>query len=222
MFAMKIFLKRILIMKNTSNIYDLNIVVSTHKKDVTWLNNFSKNYKIFLYTKEDEKNKYNIPINRGNEASAYLKYILDFYEYFPDLIFFIHDDEFSWHHSGSLILKLEEALDKNLDYYNINDNCIMGNITPHPWYDEIIEWYQKYIQEFIPIEKLPSPEWTAGYRGSAQFLVNKKNILNLPKNFYENLYNWIIDTDMEGSKSGRFLEYTWHLFWEIYPKYIKN
>jgi hypothetical protein len=64
---------------------------------------------------------------------------------------------------------------------------------------------------------LPQQDWTQGYRGSAQFLVHKSLITNLPLDFYEKLYNWIITTDMTNDKSSRFLEWTWHIFWEIYP-----
>ena len=79
-------------------------------------------------------------------------------------------------------------------------------------------WYYNYIEKYISIHSLPSQDWTQDYRGSAQFLVHKSLITNLPLEFYKNLYNWIITTNMPNEKSGRFLEYTWHIFWEIYPK----
>ena len=43
------------------------------------------------------------PVNKGNEASVYLKYIIDFYDNLPEFTFFIHDEEYSWHHSGSTL-----------------------------------------------------------------------------------------------------------------------
>lgn len=60
------------------------------------------------------------------------------------------------------------------------------------------------------------------YRNSAQFLVHKSLITNLPLEFYDKLYNWIITTDLENAESGRFLEWTWHILWLIYPTIKKN
>jgi len=54
-------------------------------------------------------------------------------------------------------------------------------------------------------------------RNSAQFLVHKSLITKLPLEFYKKLYNWIITTDMKNSVSGRFLEWTWHIFFDVYP-----
>ena len=66
----------------------------------------------------------NIPVNKGNEASVYLKYIIDYYDELSNFTFFIHDEEFSWHHSGSIINKYKEAINSKNTYYNINDKCV--------------------------------------------------------------------------------------------------
>jgi len=198
----------------------INCVVSRYKKNVDWVYKLENINKFFIYDKETPENEYNIPFNKGNEASVYLKYIVDNYENLSDFTFFIHDDEYAWHHSGSIINKFHEALSSNKLYYNINDKNILGTISSIDFYDEILIWYDKYIEKYIHLKDLPNKEWTQNYRGSAQFLVHKSLIKNLPLEFYENLYNWIITTKISNFKSGRFLEWTWHIFWDIYPKYI--
>lgn len=199
----------------------INCVVSRYNKNVDWVYKLKNINKIFIYEKELPESEYNIPINKGHEASVYLKYIIDNYKNLPDYTFFIHDDEFAWHHKGSIIDLFDEAVNSKQLFYNINEICILGDITKDPWYNEIIIWYNNYIEKYIPINILPNKNWTQNYRGSAQFLVHKSLITNLPLEFYEGLYNWIITTDIENAKSGRFLEWTWHLFWDIYPK-VKN
>jgi hypothetical protein len=177
-------------------------------------------HKIYIYDKETPENPLNIPVNKGQEAPVYLKYIIDNYEDLPDFNFFTHDDEYCWHHSGSIIDKYNEALDeinKGKLYYNINDRCILGSIVSNELYSDILSWYNDYIEKYIPMNSLPEKDWTVGYKGSAQFLVHKSLITNLPKQFYEDLYNWVITTDMENAKSSRFMEWTWHIFWVIYP-----
>jgi hypothetical protein len=84
-------------------------------------------------------------------------------------------------------------------------------------------WYKNYLEEYIPISKVPNnTDFIYGYRGSAQFLVHKNLIRNFPKEFYIKLYNWILTTNISNYYSGRFLEWTWHLMWYIYPIYIKE
>ena len=192
----------------------INCVVSRYKKNVDWVYKLKNINKIYIYDKETPSNKYNIPVNKGHEASVYLKYIIDNYNNLGDYTFFIHDDEYAWHHSGSIINKFDEAVKSNELYYNINDKCILGSIIKNPWYKEILEWYEKYIEKYIPRNGLLNEDWTQGHRGSAQFLVHKSLITKLPLEFYENLYDWIITTKMENAKSARFLEWTWHLFWD--------
>ena len=192
----------------------INCVISRYKKNVNWCYKLKNINKIYIYDKNNPKNKYNIPVNKGNEASVYLKYIVDHYENLTEFTFFTHDDEYAWHHSGSIIDKFNEAVDSNKLYYNINDKCILGSIISNKWYNDILIWYKKYIEKYIPINSLQNKDWTLNHRGSAQFLVHKSLIRKLPLVFYKDLYNWIITTNMSNAKSGRFLEWTWHLFWD--------
>ena len=195
----------------------INVVLSRFKRNVDYVYKLNDINHFFIYDKETPENPYNIPVNKGNEASVYLKYIIDNYENLGDYTFFIHDEDYSWHHSGSIMSKFDEAKNSGKLYYNINDKCILGSIITNPWYNDILIWYNNYIEKYIPINSLPNKDWTQGHRGSAQFLVHKSLITKLPLEFYENLYNWIITTDMTNDKSGRFLEWTWHIFWDIYP-----
>jgi hypothetical protein len=195
----------------------INCVVSRYKKNTNWVYKLKNINKYYIYDKETPENEYNIPVNKGNEASVYLKYIIDHYDNLADFTFFTHDDEYAWHHVGSIVDRYNEAVMSNQLYYNVNQRCILGSIISNPWYNDILVWYNTYIEKYIPMSSLPKQDWTQGYRGSAQFLVHKSLIKKLPLEFYENLYNWIITTDMTNDKSGRFLEWTWHIFWVIYP-----
>lgn len=199
----------------------INCVVARYKKNVDWVYKLDNIANIFIYDKETPKNQYNIPINKGNEASVYLKYIIDNYESLSDFTFFTHDEEYCWHHQGSIIDKYNEAVEeikKGKLYYNINDASVLGSIISNKWYTDILIWYNEFIEKYIPMSRLPKKDWTVGYRGSAQFLVHKSLITKLPKKFYEDLYNWIITTNMPNEKIGRFMEWTWHVFWVIYPE----
>ena len=197
-----------------------NIVIANYNKDTTFILKLREPTYVIVYEKEKPDAKYNIPVNKGNEASAYLKYILDFYDDMTEYTYFIHDEEYAWHHTGSVIDKFYEARASNKLYYNINDKCVLGSIVTNEWYYKILLWYNKYINKYIPLSALPNKDWTDGHRGSAQFLVHRDIIRKLPKQFYQDLYDWIITTNLTSNESGRYLEWTWHLLWDIYPNQI--
>lgn len=204
----------------------INIVVSRYKKNVDFVYriNDNKNINVMIYDKENVNNPLNIPVNKGQEESVYLKYIIDNYDELTDFTFFIHDEEYSWHHSGSIIDKFNEAVMSHQMYYNINDKCHWNkkNLIDKNVYDELLKWYNTFVEDYIPISQVPNnSDFIYDYKGSAQFLVHKDLIRNLPREFYLRIYEWIITTELPNYWSGRFLEWTWHIFWYIYPNYIK-
>ena len=50
-------------------------VVSRYKKNVDWAQRLNVR-RCYIYDKETPENPYNIPVNKGNEASVYLKHIV--------------------------------------------------------------------------------------------------------------------------------------------------
>jgi len=198
-----------------------NIVVSRYNRNVDFVYKMNENTNIMIYDKENEENPLNIPVNKGNEASVYLKYIIDYYDILSEFTFFIQDEEYSWHHYGSIIDRYDEAKKSNKLFYNINsfdfDKNSILNLNGEEVFNNFMKWYEEYIEEDIPLLKLPNKDFCHGYKGCAQFLVHKDVIRKLPKKFYEKLYNWIITTDLLSYYSGRYLEWTWHLMWDIYP-----
>jgi len=194
----------------------INVVVSRYNKNTDFIYKLNKyNTNIMIYDKENDNNPFNVPINRGNEASAYLKYIIDYYYNLTDFTFFVHDEDFSWHHHGSIEDCFLNAVKSNSLFFNINHYQLkpFSHITEKT---EFMQFYNKFIQPYIPIEKLPNPDWLDGYKGCAQFLVHKSLITHLPFQFYKDIYDWILEFD-NPSLSGYFLEWTWHLFWQIFP-----
>jgi hypothetical protein len=204
--------------------YKINIVVSRYKRNVDFIykinNNNNKNINFMIYDKENDSNPFNVPVNKGNEASVYLKYIIDYYDNLSDFTFFIHDEEYSWHHTGSIIDRYNEAINSNQLFYNVN-HYYLGPYSHISEKKELMDWYNKFIEPYIPFEKLPNKDWLIGYKGCAQFLVHKSLITNLPLKFYQDIYNWILEFP-DRKLSGFFLEWTWHLFWVIYPNHIKT
>ena len=206
------------------------VVIARHRRNVDFKSKFC-DVEVFVYDKENPSNPYNVPLNKGSEASVYLKFIVDHYERLPEYTFFIHDSEHSWHHDGSIVDKYDEAIASNNQYVNVNNHsCMMRKDSISKCqYEKLLEWYCKYIEKYIPIELVPNnyDGFVDGHAGCAQFLVHRDLILNFPKSMYQDIYNWIIEEDVVLPKececnqniiSGNFLEWTWHIFFDIYPK----
>jgi hypothetical protein len=192
----------------------LHIVVSRWKKNVSWVYSLLRilEANILIYDKENPDNIFNIPVNKGHEASVYLRYILDYYDKLPTFTFFIQDDEYAWHHRGSIAQQLCNALNSEREYYNINDNCPLDAFHVSDHKQNYLEWYAKYIEPHVPLSSLPD-DWMTGERGCAQFLVHRNRIRRFPKEFYQTLYDWLLSTSIEGNLPAVYLEWTWHVLW---------
>jgi hypothetical protein len=196
----------------------LDVVIAKYDRDVTGMVADAKRYlgadRVLVYDKLNPDNPLTVPKNKGNEASAYLKYILDNYDALPDTVFFCHDEEFSWHHTGSLWRRAGEAMDAEMGFVNVN-HFILGDITRNTLYPAILEWYDEYCKPFVSRASVSRAEnWTSGRRGCAQFVVAGERISRHPRRFYQGLYDWLMNTELDNATSGRYLEWTWHLFWD--------
>lgn len=193
------------------------IVISHYNEDLTWVERIAHEFDdIRIYTKAKENSRYNVPINVGNEASAYLLYIIDNYDSLKEYTLFLHAHEYSDHQNGSVVDLINSIKNMKTFYYNIN-NYTLGYILTNWSIEDLKPWYKTYLElECGPMESYG--DWTYGHLGCAQFLVHADTIRSKTKRFYEDLYNWILTTNLPSSTTGRFLEWTWHLIWNQVPK----
>jgi len=195
-----------------------NVVVSRYNKNTDFTRKFDgRTTRVMVYDHGNSSNPYNVPVNRGREASAFLKHIVDHYETLTIFTYFIHDEEFAWHHSGSVVQRVGEALASNRLYYNINDKCtntigdVKKSLIKNDWTKDFMSWYSTYIEPYsVPFDEL-DPDRV--YRHSAQFLVHRDVIRSLPKAFYEDLYQWTITSEITDMAIGVYVEWIWPIVW---------
>ena len=189
-----------------------NIILSTYKRSTQWADRLSDlGYQVYRYTKEDPTSIYNVEKNIGREASTYLKYILDFYESLPEYTVFLHDEEFSWHHKGSIIDRITETIGFNGKYKTLNTH-------PLPYFYLKYDTYNTAIYNIF-LEKYLGPLWKYGEFmgperiGSAQMIVSRDAILAHPYEMYEGLYFWMMFIKEERMKyqCAIFMEFFWEL-----------
>jgi hypothetical protein len=190
-----------------------HVVVSVYKEDIAWTDRLRElGFPVLVYTKGDPASEYNVPINKGNEASAFLKYIIDHYDQLPEHSIFLHGEEHSKHHDGSLINILQSSRGHRCAYKNLNNYKLSNFFLPMiPWCDEFL------APELGPIEHYG--DWTLGHDGCAQFIVHRDAIRLRSRHFYSRIYGWLLDTPLQNYLNARYLEWTWHLIFGQVPRF---
>ena len=163
------------------------------------------------------------PENKGREAMAYLTYIIDNYARLPSYIAFLHShrDGFlsSWHTDTPLHSNVDALRALRLPYVQQNGyvnlrckhspGCLgkdrhNAHITP--------EIYQELFKgTSTELDKLSSAPQLVGSACCAQFVVSKKQVQQRPLKDYERFREWLLETQQSDAKSGRVMEFAWHI-----------
>jgi len=199
---------KILNLKN--NFYDRNdlskeklvVLVSHYNENLFWLEKIK--YPFIISSKVEKNKTLYVSINKGNEAMAYLDYIVKFYDVLPEYTLFSHGHYVDWH-QRTPIDKIINKIKINSPYTNINDlgvddRCDKFEINH---FNELkLVWDELFLDTLGPIQ----PRYYD--KCCAQFIVHKDRIRLRSKEFYQRLINYIINKD--NGKIGYVLEYLWH------------
>lgn len=216
-----------------------DIVISHYNEDLSWLTDVDSK-RINVYSKSNIESTLNI----GNEATAYLQFIVDNYNSFKnnpeEYVYFCHGHNESGHqdYSNKYIIenidisKIEGFLNVN-NYYNIISDIKTvtllryENITDNKPYCILQDFFNTFFGKY---KKMPI---TISSYSSAQFFVVKKLILSNTKEFYEECLNWFYsgDADKLDKKfntsnsvySSRCFEWLWfYIFTGLHTEKIIN
>jgi len=197
---------------NYYNVDKLNnekvVILSSHyNEDLFWLKKI--NLPFIIASKSDSNKTLYIPINKGNEASAYLTYIIKYYDYLPEFTLFLHGHYTHWHQFSSTVDKINNlTFDKQ--YTNINDVWFFCSKMANT----IIFDFKNGIWDELFKEELGELPEKFSMRCCAQFLVHRDRIRLRRKQFYINILNYINNNDVlvdsKHGKIGFYLEYIWH------------
>ena len=209
------------------------VVVSRYDEDISWTKELEKlGFECRIYEKENPKSKYNIEKNMGNEASVYIKFIIDNYENLPEYSILLHGHEFSWHsnkENDSVVDLVKKEIGEKYEFKNLNDVMmtswfLMSGVTEVRLSRLFRDWYKEYIEyEIGPLRNFG--DFCVGFPCCAQFIVHKNTIMKREKKFYQKIYDWIMkeiilygDDGTKPNGTAILVEYAWHLFWEQVPK----
>lgn len=183
----------------------------TARIDVSWLNKAKMNISYTYYKRDPlcEDSPRNIVPNYGNEASVYIRFILDNYDhYLPDYTAFLHGHETSWH-SELMVQILDGFFWGKHPFMNLNFN--FGRHKDTSWPNL---WHRIYVPDIIPqwwdylfgdiLDKGPTTSYCC-----AQFVVSKERIREVPKEIWQRWYDWLLAEKVESSRSSRAFEHSW-------------
>jgi hypothetical protein len=202
-----------------------SIVCSRYNKNTNFLNNLSNKFDIKIIQKKNINydNKYvdHEVINKANEATSYLSYIIKYYDNLPDNMIFIHDENESWHHEGKItnnITKWIKEYEKSNGYYEINntktDSCV--------WcYNNSI--FKELWKKIVPNKKLENHKFDG--KCCAQFIISKDTIRLNSKKVYIDFFNWLVNNTRgegngdskdiySGLYTSRYSEWLWKIIFE--------
>jgi hypothetical protein len=182
------------------------IVASSHyKEDLNWVNLVK--YPVKIYSKTI-KNQNFIDFNKAQEAPAYLKYIIENYNSLPEYSIFVHGHLNSEHQEDNIINLINNIkFDKPI--INLNRKDWFQTISKgDEFQDRKFSWIEENWKELIG-DYLVMPS-SLSFPSCAQFAVNKSCIQQYPIEFWQHLFDWCRNTELENFISSRIFEYIWY------------
>ncbi|KIY03009.1 uncharacterized protein Z520_01475 [Fonsecaea multimorphosa CBS 102226] len=199
-------------------------------EDTSWLDRDLPELPKKIYTVDAADS--GLPANTGNEAMAYLTYIIDHYDSLPDIVLFFHPSKKSWH--NNIVLDTDAAITIKL----LSDAHVMRQgyfNTRCEWDPGCPDWLHvdQPRRRYDLVRKPEEPSLTSALFhdlfGSdvpipralsqpccAQFAVSAQRIRQRPLHEYEHYRNWLLrttttttTTTTNSTISGRILEYSW-------------
>ncbi|TVY81383.1 hypothetical protein LSUE1_G005564 [Lachnellula suecica] len=210
------------------------VVASVGKDDTSWIRQNFADWQVARYIVDDEAADLTVPANKGQEAMAYLTYIIDTYENLPDLSVFMHSARWQWHNDDPLydgipmLKNLQLPYIISQGYTNLRCVWLLGcpaemNLEAKPEEVDAAKTteiaYPQAFKELFPGEQMPP---RIGVACCAQFAVTREKIRERPLTDYKRYRQWLLDTPLDNHVSGRVLEYSWHIIFGKPPVHCPN
>jgi hypothetical protein len=190
--------------KNNLSNERIIILISHYSEDLFWIKNINKPF-IIASKNINNKTLYN-PINKGDEAMAYLSYIVKYYDTLPEFTFFCHGHYIDWHQNNRIDyiinnLKYDKEYD-NINNLSLDDVHVDFN---NPYYKNLVNVWDELFQK-----ELGDVQDKYLEKCCAQFIVHRNRIRLRTKSFYNTILNYIINNN-KNKNIGYVLEYIWHV-----------
>lgn len=162
------------------------------------------------------------PANKGKESLAYLTYVIEHYSSLPSTVVFLHSHRSGyprayhtdiWNWDNVLSVKsLRLRYVQESGYVNLRCNlkpgCVPKNYSPNEHVTK--ELWVEIFGSGLNATAGEAPDHV-GQTCCAQFAVSRTQIWARPLEHYMSYRQWILNTELDDEKSGRVMEYLWHI-----------
>lgn len=171
------------------------------------------------------------PRNKGNEAMAYLTYIIDNYSRLPATIAFLHPHRSgllsAWHTDTPAHDNVDALRMLQLDFVrkngyvnlrcNWNPGCLEAHrrnahVTSEVW-EEVFWGTSTAVNRTLDEggEGVGGAPGLVGAACCAQFVVSGERVRRRPRSDYVRFRDWVLETEKPDRESGRVMEFLWHV-----------
>lgn len=219
------------------------VMARTPKDDIRWVHQELQDWQSVIYDIDiDTPHKQSTldPLidnnlrtlrNKGNEANAYLAYIVQHYNNLPSTMAFIHPHKngypAAWHTDNNEYSNVVSIRTLNMKFVQSNGyanlRCVNDPGCPH----EVMPFRDP--AESHRVAEIAMPEaWQALFNNTdipeilatpccAQFAVSSKQVRKRSLDEYKKYYTWLMETPLSDATSGRVFEYLWHVVYGQEP-----
>ncbi|KAJ5908264.1 hypothetical protein N7495_000946 [Penicillium taxi] len=229
------------------------VMAKLNEENTDWVATELPDWQRAIYTvnpTQELRNDDNVlttPINKGNEAMAYLTYVIDHYYVLPSTIAFLHSHRagflMAWHVDAPLHDNVNAMRMLQLDFVqkngyanlrcNWNPGCMESgrvnrHVTSEVWWEIFVGTSTPPLNQSSPFEtetsgqKYLHPPTHIAAACCAQFAVTKDQVRKRPRDDYVKFRQWLIETELKNAKSGRVMEYLWHIIFNMDAVYCPD
>ena len=145
------------------------IVIARHEEDISW----AKDLNTFVIQKGEHMD------NWGREPSSFLWYIIEHYDVLKGSYMFVQGNPFD--HCRNLL----DFVDMQPEFMSLGDHqhICKGDGNPQHGGLPLEEMYKEFVDAKAPD--------MYGFKAGGQFIVSAKRIKQLPKEYYQNLLDYV-------------------------------
>ncbi|KAJ8105225.1 hypothetical protein OPT61_g10307 [Boeremia exigua] len=168
--------------------------------------------------------------NKGNEANAYLAYIVQNYNTLPSTIAFLHPHKdgypAAWHTDNDEYSNIVSLQTLNINFVQSNGYANLRCVNDPGCPQEVMP-FRDPPEKHRTAEAAMSDAWHELFNTDvphvlatpccAQFAVSSKQVRMRPLKEYKRFYTWLMETPLDDETSGRIMEYLWHVLFGQEP-----
>jgi hypothetical protein len=173
-----------------------------------------------LYSVDNPNARLHTKINKGHEAMVYLSYIIEHYHQLSDVTIFFHAHQRAKHNnvfldndSAKTILQLDLLNVMRSGYINTRCELKWGcPAAPFATEIDLNQPEEKFMTRELwsQLNMVDTAPDVIGVSCCAQFAVSRNAILARPISHYMHYRDWLLNSTLPDSMSGRVFEYSWH------------